>query len=306
MNMRIYKAAATLALGLGLMGGASAQSTWSLVSGSGCSQNAANAGNYANSWACTGVGTAGTSATASAWSNDRGAGGTAQAGAGWANAYMSPQGSLGFGAASRTEVIGIGSPDHSIDNISPGTYDFVMVQFTSAVILEKFGIGWGAGDSDMTVMRWTGNTAPTGGTGSVTTGGNGTLNNTIASGGWTLVNSFANVCKDSSSVQVFNASCDAAQSTVSTGAAIGSSYWLISAFNTTMDTVSGMTDTNDGFKLNFLRTVAYTCPAGQTSNGGGTCAPNAPNGTPEPGSLALLAAAALAGAVTRRRWLKRG
>ncbi len=281
--------AALMAGGLAAAGGASAQSTWNLVSGSGCSQNAANTGNFGNSWACTGVGTAGTSATATAWSNDRGAAGTLQGGSGWANAFMSSQGASGYGTASRTEGLGAVAPDHSVDSLLPGTYDFVMVQFASAAILDQFRIGWGAADSDITVMRWAGAGLPTGGTGAVTTGGNGTLSNTIGASGWQLVSSYSDVCKNSSNVLVSNTNCTAANSTVTTGATSASSYWLISAYNTTMDTVNSFTSGNDGFKLNWLRT---------------TNAPPPPPGVPEPSSMALLAAAALGFVGARRRKAK--
>lgn len=279
--------AALLASGLTASGLASAQSTWNLVSGSGCSQNAGNTGNFGNSFACTGVGTAGTSATASAWSNDRGSAGTAQGGSGWANAYMSPQGGSGFGTASRTEGLGVSAPDHSVDSIAPGTYDFIMVQFASATILDQFRIGWGAADSDITVMRWAGAGLPTGGTGAVTTGGNATLSNTIGGTGWQLVNSYANVCRDGANAAVVNNNCSAGNSTVSTGATSASSYWLISAYNTTMDTVNGLTAGNDGFKLNWLRSVNSVNVT--------------PSGVPEPSSVALLAAAALGFVAMRRR-----
>lgn len=278
---KMVSAAAVVAVGLLGTGAASAQATWNLVSGSGCSQNGTYSGNFGNSWACTS--SAGSSATASAWSNDRGSGSTAQAGSGWANAHMSAQGSSGFGAASRTEGLGTGSPNHSVDSITPGTYDFIMIQFSSAVILDQFRIGWGAGDSDITVMRWNGAGVPTGGTGAVTTGSNATLNNTIGTTGWQFVGSFGDACRNSSNVLVTNTSCTAANSTWSTGATQASSYWLISAYNTTMDTINAWTAGNDGFKLNWLRTVAP------------------PTGMPEPSSLALLAAAGLGFVAARRR-----
>lgn len=273
-NGSITAATAFVAAALLAPGAASAQSTWNMISGSGCTQQTLNAGNFGNTWGCTGMGTAGTAMTASAWSNDRGTAGTAQAGSGWANAFMSAQGSSGFGAASRTEGLGSVTPDHSVDSITPGTYDFVMVQFAAATILDQFRIGWGAIDSDVTVMRWAGAGLPTGGTGAVSTGSTATLDNTIGSTGWQLVGSYSDVCKNASNVLVSNGSCTAANSTVSTGATAASSYWLISAFNTTMHVGSTWTAGNDGFKLNWLQTKNATS-------------------VPEPSSLALLAAAGL-------------
>lgn len=284
-----------LATGLVVAGGASAQSTWNLVSGSGCG---ATAQAFGNSVSCTGSGNAGTSATLTGWSNDRGANtNNFLAGTGWANAYISPQGGSGYGVASRTEGINVSSPDHSVDSIAPGTYDFVMVQFNTTVILDKFRMGWGATDSDVTLMRWTGNAAPT--------INSGNLTNTISAGGWQLVNSYADTCKNSTGGLAANASCNATTSLTSTGATIGSSYWLISAYNTTMDN-KGWTAGNDGFKLNFLETRAFTCPSG-TPTVGGNCGGGGGGGgsVPEPGSLALAAAGLLGAFGIRRRVTKK-
>jgi hypothetical protein len=128
----------SLAAGLAMTGGALAQGTWNTGSSS-CTQLAAATGSYGNEYKC---GATGPSLTA--WSNERGLAGTgaAQAGTGWANAHISPQGTGSFGIANRTETLGINAPQHSIDNIPGGVYDFMMVKFDSTVLLDRFSIGW--------------------------------------------------------------------------------------------------------------------------------------------------------------------
>jgi len=323
---------ATALLGsLAFMNAAHAQSTWNVYSGSnggsGCAQNATNSGNYNNSWACTGVGNAGTTMTASAWSTDRGldknssgattyvwvrpdntsTSGTNEydrkvqstspgtgyvkqeltytgSGTAFASAYMSAQGTSGFGAASRTEGRGATSPNHAFDSVAPGTTDMMLLDFGSvSVVLDKVGIGWKGTDSDITVMRWTGDTAPARPTGKTAIGGNQNLQGNLATStmaGWELVGSFADLGADNS--------LPFGGAAISTGATKGSSWWLISTYNTTFDTTGKCktcTMGDDAFKLNFIATLTPKTP---------------PNEVPEPGSLAL-AGVALAGVLGARR-----
>lgn len=292
-NSRItwLAAASALVLGAALPGMASAQSTWTLISGSGCTQNGTNKDNFGNSWGCTGSGDAGTSATAWAYSNQKGSGGTLQntSGTQYANAYMSQQGTSGFGVANRSEGLGAQSPDHAVDNMTTsGSFDSIVLNFNTSVILSQIGVGWTyySGGADVSVYRWTGAGAPDSGTASVTTGGNKALSTT----GWTLVSSLADVVAGGS------------RSTYGTTA---SSWWMISAFNSTLGGSSCYTNNtgttvsagangkcdngDDAFKLNFLQTTA--------PGGGG--------GVPEPGSVALVAAGLLAAAAARKRALSR-
>lgn len=282
---------------------AAAQSTWNLYNGSnagsGCAQNASGANTFGNTWACTGVGNAGTSATASAWSTQAGSGSTLQtfgSGTYYANAYMKDWGNSGFGAANRTEGLSPSSPQHGVDNIPTGVFDGILLNFGSAsAILSKVGIGWGANASnvtatvDITVMRWTGAGSPQGNNSTVTTGSNATLNST----GWSLVGSYKDLSGDSS-LPFGDTSAARATGATDTQA---SSWWLITAFNSTLNggtsckkadgTSSTCDEGDDSFKLNWVQTrYAEGIP---------------PASVPEPSSIALAALGLVAAFGMRRR-----
>lgn len=300
-----------LALGLGSAFAVSAQSTWDVrTSGSGgdCVSGAGGT-SYGNSYDCTGTVVSGGAAAAatvnvSAWSVDRGSNGAAITGSAgnWANAYISNQGGSGFGAASRTEGIGVGSPSHAFDSIAPGTFDMALLSFNKAIVLQQFGFGWTGKqtivngvqqDSDVVVMRWDGSTGPVlANAGTTSTGSEDMLKSTIGAGGWQLVDAYS----DTAAGTKYNTGADSSK---------GSSYWLIAAYNTTMAN-KGWTTGNDAFKLNFLKTVNYTCPGGVGQNPGGGCGGTPSQGVPEPGSLALASVAVLGLVGVRRRRAKSG
>jgi len=160
------------------------------------------------------------------------------------------------------------SPNHAMDN--QYNQESILLSYNTAVTLTGFSIGWSSTDSDMTVLRYTGGTAPNLSSQSYST---------LVSSGWVVVGNYANV---------------AVGSTQSTGlsplASNVSSYWLIAAYNSVFGTTSAnggtLGDSNDFVKL---LTVTTDVPAG-----GGR--------VPEPSS-ALLVGIAIAGlAASRKRF----
>lgn len=227
----------------------------------------------------------------------------AGAGQWFANAQVGDYGGNGFGTTSRVEFAQ--SPNHAVDSKAPGTTDMILLTFDRAVVLEQLGIGWSDGDADMTLLRWTGTTAPTPLTSATqpalgaSSALDGTLKTASNTGGWEVVKSFDLSSADVDSVvpqtKAFN--------TTATGA---SSWWLVSTYNTSIFgsssciTANGTTSTycdagDDAFKLNFLKTSNYACVGELGSGGVCTPPPPSPGGAvPEPGSMALAAMAGIA------------
>ena len=240
-----------------------AGSTWSLGSPN-CTQNGTAAGNSFTN--CAGVGAASnpTISQATAFS-------TTGTGAAFATAALANYGGT-FGVTAAGESTG--SPQHSLDN--NGFTDAVVLSFSSSVILRQLTLGWAAYDSDFSVLRYTGTTAPV------------IAGKTIAqllSGGWSAVGNYMNTV--GSPVQADGGGSVNATANIN-ASGFSSSWWLISAFNSAYGgaNIGGAADgTSDYVKLLSVAGDKLV------------------SSVPEPASLALVVAALL-GAVYASRGRK--
>jgi hypothetical protein len=190
------------------------------------------------------------------------------------------------------------APNHALDNgVSTnssdkidglGNTEAVMLSFGSSVVLSSVGIGYTySGDADVSVFRYIGSNtvAPA-------------LNGTKASltdmqnAGWQLVGNYGDFVYDNSTpYNLVNADN------------LGSSWWLISAYNSSYGAATagrGSVDQgNDFFKI--YAVAGAKC----VSTGGGSNCGAGPSGSkiPEPGSLALVSVGLVGALGLRRRSL---
>lgn len=171
------------------------------------------------------------------------------------------------------------STQHAIDN--NGRVELIAFDFgASTIALTGLTAGWWSNDSDFSLLRWTGATAPNLSTQLV----GKTIAGLTSVGGWELVGNYANMSTGNPYA-------------VNSGN-LTSSWWLVSAFD------SGYTGANSGCNK---PTSGYSCTNNNdyfkllTLAGTVTTPPDPGTGVPEPGSLALMGAALAGLAVIRRR-----
>ncbi len=208
-----------------------------------------------------------------------------------------PNGRGEFGMSSD----GSTSPNHAIDN--NGRKEAVLLDFSkggvsTAVALSQIQIGWWNTDYDITVLRYTGNTAPTYNSNLLSGWGvtNANSNYNFANSGWSVMGNYAfnesapGTSCNGSGTATQKAACERTIDLGNDGS-VTSSYWLVMAYTsafggTNYGGSNGGTNlslNNDYFKLMAVATTAKS------------------NDTPEPGALFLAAMGLITAGVVRRR-----
>lgn len=277
MNTAFLRRAAILAFSATLAAGAHAVDTWTYTGVSG------SAGVDVASPGAAALTTTGAYATNTGTSGITGNWSTNTSGNPSAALAFYAGGGLGMGSD------GTGTPNHAIDN--NGLYtEGVLLSFSSSTILTGINLGYVYGDADISVFRFKGSDAPS-------LNGTGAALSSMQAAGWELVGNYANLIADASAPYTYNLINGATNSAspTATSGSVGSSWWLITAYNTAYGTGANLNQGNDYFKLLSVAGSACTTNDARCGSGGKT------NGTPEPATLALTGVALVGMLGLRRR-----
>lgn len=283
MKSVILRSATALAIGMGLAMSAHAVDTWTYTSTSG-GAGVDTASNGAATLTTTGVyasnAVAGTGCTTTCTTMSSGITGN------WSSGALTAYPGLGMSTDGNTE------PNHALDNAGSYT-EGVLLSFSTSTILTGIDLSYVSGDADISVFRYTGNTAPA----ALTSTGASLA--AMQTAGWQLVGNYANLTPDSTTPYAYNLINGATDSDPTSGvtptassSSVGSSWWLITAYNTAYGSGSGLSQGDDYFKL--LSVAGTSCGTGNTNACG-------PKKVSEPGSLALAGLAMIGVFYSRRR-----
>jgi len=201
----------------------------------------------------------------------------------WAtNMSGSPSAALQFdsGAGLAMASDGTAVPNNALDN--NGTYtEAVLLNFSASTILTGLDLGYVSGDADVSVFRFVGSPPPT-------LSGTGASLSAMNTAGWQLVGNYANETVDNTSPFAWNLINGATDSDPTSGvtpspsaSGVGSTWWLVSAYNTNFGTGTNLTQGDDYFRL--LAVAGADCTGTETQ-----CGVLPSTSVPEPTSLALL------------------
>jgi len=243
-----------------------------------------------NSWTYTGVdgggaGVASASAgagsltTTGAYANNNGINGLT---GNWAtNTTGIPSAALQFFSGEGLGMASDGSsaPNAAIDNNGSFT-EAVLLNFSVSTVLTGLDVGYVSGDADVSVFRFVGTPPPT-------LSGTGASLSAMTTAGWELVGNYANLTQDATSPFSWNLINGAVDSDPMGGvtpspsaSSVGSTWWLVSAYNTSFGTGTNLSQGDDFFKL--LAVAGADCTGTATQCG------VLPASVPEPTSLALV------------------
>lgn len=177
----------------------------------------------------------------------------------------------GYGLGISTTNESTSNPQHTVDN--SGNTEAFLINFGSQnFALNELSLGYIYNDADVSILRYTGTTAPTLSASNVSN-----LKNTT---GWEFVGNYGNL--STATPLTFN----------NTGTVKTASWWLVSAYNSAYSGLApsgNLSNSDDYFKLSgFGASIVTPPPAPNTS-------------VPEPGTFALLGVAVLGFAAARRK-----